>query len=146
MPRYFSETAWKSEKVDAIKPVEWKPEYAWLYALSLADGTFEAAPKRVWSEAYSFTRADWDVVKVGRLLDELERVGLLIRRTDEHGKVWGKWVGAEKFLPSEARCKALRLKTGRKDLFEGAAATEQLRSSYGAATQQLRSSYNMILI
>ncbi len=115
--RLFSESAWKSEKIDKIEPVQWRAEYAWLYSIALADGTFEAAPKLVWSAAYAHARPDWDSSKVGELLDELERVGLLERATDENGKVWGHWVGSEPFLPSPERIKKSRYKVGRGDLF-----------------------------
>lgn len=137
MARVFSEAAWKSEKIDNIQPVEWRPEYAWLYSLALADGTFEAAPKLVWSAAYACVRPDWNITKVGQLLDELVRVGLLIRTQDETGKVWGRWVGSEKFLPTPERCKTKRYKTGRRDLFTNdGAAPPQHQDGTAAAPPQ----------
>jgi hypothetical protein len=115
--RVFSESAWRSEKVLNIQPASWIPEYSWLYSLALADGTFEAAPRLVWMTAY-VGRPDWTVEQVSKLLDELERVGLLERRADENGKVWGRWVGSEKFLPTNTQIEQCRYKTGRGDLFE----------------------------
>jgi|ERR1700723_2212977 len=64
-----------SDKIDNINPVSWRPEYAWLYPIALADGTFEAAPKLVWGKAYAVVRPDWNIEQVGQLLDEFERVG-----------------------------------------------------------------------
>jgi hypothetical protein len=116
MARVFNEAAWKSDKVLNIQPAEWIPEYAWLYSIALVDGTFEASPRLIWMAAYA-GRLDWDASKVGQLLDELERVGLLARTKDETGKVWGRWVGSEKFLPSKAHVDSHRYKKGRSDLF-----------------------------
>jgi hypothetical protein len=134
--RVFSETAWKSEKIDNIKPVEWRAEYAWLYSIAMADGTFEAAPKQIWAAAYAVVRPDWDTGKVIALLDELERVGLLERKTDEHGKVWGRWTGAQQWLPKKEYVKAHRYKTGRSDLFSDGAAPEQPERSASATLAQ----------
>jgi len=114
--RVFNECAWKSEKVLNIKPAEWIPEYSWLYSIALADGTFEASPRQIWMAAYAL-RPDWTIDKVGKLLDELERVGLLERATDENGKVWARWIGSEKFLPTKESMEAHRYKQGRFDLF-----------------------------
>jgi hypothetical protein len=129
MARLFYENAWKSDKVLSIQPAEWVSEYAWVYSIATADGTFEASPRLIWMAAYA-GRPDWTPEKVARLLDEFERVGLLVRAKDENGKIWGQWVGSEKFLPSEERCKTARYKVGRRDLFKGAArsSTEQQRA------------------
>jgi hypothetical protein len=51
------------------------------------------------------------------LLDEFERVGLLRRAKDEDGRIWGYWVGSDKFGPTMATIKQARYKTGRLDLF-----------------------------
>jgi hypothetical protein len=138
MARVVSEKIWSSQKVRTITPEEWQPEYSWLLPIAAADGTFEADPHLVWAQAYSCNRRKWDTEKVGRLLDELERVGLLQRARDETGKVWGRWVGSEKFLPTKERCKTNRYKTGRGDLFETSdgAAPEQRQESDGAAPAQ----------
>ncbi|SRR6266481_2515287 len=138
MARVFSEAAWKSDKIFNIQPVEWRAEYSWIYSIALADGTFEASHRLVWSAAYATVRPDWDIDKVGKLLDELERVGLLQRTVADDGKVWGRWVGSEKFLPTEERCKTHRFKTGRRDLFKGSAgaAPEQHHDSAVAAPEE----------
>jgi len=136
MARVFSEAAWKSDKIFNIQPVEWRAEYAWLYSIALADGTFEASPRLVWMAAYASVRPDWEVDRIVRLMDELERVGLLQRTQDEQGKVWGWWVGSEKFLPTPERCETKRYKTGRRDLF---------KVSDGAAPPQHRGSPAKVL-
>jgi hypothetical protein len=164
MARVFSEAAWKSDKIFNIQPVEWRAEYSWIYSIALADGTFEASHRLVWSAAYATVRPDWDIDKVGKLLDELERVGLLQRTAADDGKVWGRWVGSEKFLPTKERCASHRFKTGRVDLFDidnsaeaswrktrradasrangkmNGAAPEQLHDSTTPAPEQQRSS------
>jgi hypothetical protein len=119
--RMFSgDAVWHSEKINNIQPVAWRAEFAWLYSLALADGTFEAEPRLVWSTAYAYNRPDWTVAKVGKLLDEFERVGLLERTRTSDGKVWGRWVGA-KLLPTAKTIAQSRLKVGRGDLFESGA-------------------------
>jgi hypothetical protein len=118
MARVVSEKLWTSEKLRYVQPPEWRSEYAYLLPISLADGTFECDPHRIWSQAYSYLREDWNAEKVGRLLDEFCRVGLLWRAEDENGRLWGFWVGSEKFLPSKERCKKKRYRVGRADLFE----------------------------
>jgi hypothetical protein len=130
MARVFSEAAWKSDKVLGISPAEWIPEYSWLYSIALVDGTFEATPRQLWMAAY-VGRPDWTPEKVGLLLDELERVGLLRRAKDENSKVWGWWVGSERFLPSKEHVDSHRYKRGRRDLFP-----QERRSSAGAAPEQ----------
>jgi hypothetical protein len=138
MARVVSEKIWSSQKVRNINPEEWQPEYSWLLPIAAADGTFEADAHLVWAQAYSCNRRQWNTENVGRLLDELERVGLLQRADDENGKVWGRWVGSEKFLPSKERCRTNRYKTGRGDLFEASdgAAPAQRQESDVAATAQ----------
>jgi hypothetical protein len=115
--RVFSETAWGSEKIGKIEPSEWRAEYAWLYSIAMVDGTFIAEPARIWAAAYALVRPGWDVAKVGQLLDEFQRVGLLERAKAEDGKTWGRWVGSENFQPKPERIKKAGYKQGRPDLF-----------------------------
>ena len=67
---------------------------------------------------------DWNVDRVLKLLTELERVGLLERRTDGDGRVWGHWVvpinpetGEPEFEQSPERMATAHYKKGRRDLF-----------------------------
>jgi hypothetical protein len=83
--------------------------------LAFVDGTFEADARSIWSRAYAYGRPDWDADKVAKLLDEFERVGLLQRTKDEDGRVWGFWVGSDKFLPAPAHRE--RYKAGKRALF-----------------------------
>jgi len=132
--RIFSEDAWKSDKISKIVPSSWRPEYAWLYSIALADGTFEADAHKVWVSAYACVRPDWTCAKVEKLLKEFERVGLLRFATDENGKLWAEWIGSGKFLPTPERCKTNRYKTGRSDIFSDGAATAQRQLGVGVGS------------
>jgi hypothetical protein len=118
---FNGDRAWKSDKLKAL-PGGLAAEYAWVYSCALADGTFECDPERVYSDAYSFCRKGWTVGKVEKMLDEFERVGLLLRRKDVNGKVWGYWVGCEQELPSPSE--KIKLKIGKGFLFETLEAIE----------------------
>lgn len=96
------EALWRSDKLNKVEPLEFRAEYANLLPLALADGSFESNPKRVWSDVYSYNRPDVTVDLVEDILKEFERVGLLVQKTDETGKLWGKWVGIESRLPSDS--------------------------------------------
>lgn len=93
---------WRSDKLALVKPPSYRAEYANMIPLALADGTFECNPRRVWADVYSYNRPDITVEMVEDMLNEFEKVGLLSRKGDEKGKVWGFWVGIEKRLPSES--------------------------------------------
>ena len=101
------EALWRSDKLAQVEPPKFRAEYANLVPLALANGTFEATARRVWSSVYSFNRPDVPTAElVEQLLDELERVKLLFRWTDPPtGKVWGFWVGIDKpgRLPGRSR-------------------------------------------
>lgn len=100
------EGLWRSDKVAEINP-EWiKAEYANLVPLALANGTFEANPRRIWSTVYSYNRSEITLKQVEEVLAEFERVKLLFRWTDvSTGKQWGYFVGIEKpgRLPAPSR-------------------------------------------
>ncbi len=77
-----------------------------LIPLALANGTFEAGPRRIWSTVYSYNRPDVTEADVAQMLAEFERVKLLFRWIDSaSGKVWGYWIGIEKpgRLPGKSR-------------------------------------------
>ena len=94
---------WRSDKLSKVEPPPYRAEYANLIPLALADGYFECNPRRVWADVYSYNRSDITVQIVEDILDEFERVGLLSRKSDEKGKVWGFWTGIESRLPCESQ-------------------------------------------
>ena len=100
------EGVWRSDKVAQVQPPSWRAEFANLIPLALANGTFEAVPRRVWSTVYSYNRPDVTPEAVEQILAEFERVKLLFRWTDTTtGKVWGFWVGIDRpgRLPGKSR-------------------------------------------
>ena len=117
---FNGDKAWRSDKLKQLRePLA--AEYAWMYPIALADGTFEADPEKIWSDAYSYNRKGWNSKKIAKLLDEFEKSGLLLRTKGADGKVWGFWVGSESELPSESD--ARKLKKGKKFLFDMAGLT-----------------------
>lgn len=98
---------WTSEKLRAVEPEEYRPEYANLIPLALANGSFECEPIRVQRDVYFYLRPSLSLADVNSILKELERVRLLFRWKDEVGKTWGYWVGieADGLLPSDSKMK-----------------------------------------
>ncbi len=117
MPKrmFNGDKAWKSDKLRQL-PDRYVAEYAWMYSVALADGTFEAAPERILSDAYSYSRKGWTIKKLCKVLSEFEKVGLLQRKKDSEGKVWGFWVGSDSELPPESE--RHKYKQGKRYLFE----------------------------
>jgi hypothetical protein len=102
------EGLWRSDKLARVEPPRWRAEFANLLPLAFANGVFEANPRRIWATAYSYNRADVVPEEVEAILNELERVKMLFRWSDQGtGKVWGYWVGSERpgRLPSPSRLK-----------------------------------------
>ena len=100
------EGLWRSDKLGQIQAVWIKAEYANLVPLALANGSFEANPRRIWSTVYSYNRPEITLEQVEQILAELERVKLLFRWNDgPSGKEWGYFVGIEKpgRLPAPSR-------------------------------------------
>ena len=100
------EGLWRSDKLLEVRPAWIKPEFANLLPLALANGTFEANPRRIWSTVYGYNRPEITVAQVEEILAEFERVKLLFRWTDqETGKIWAYWMGIEKpgRLPAPSR-------------------------------------------
>jgi len=100
------EGMWKSDKLSHVEPPRRRSEYANLLPLALANGVFEANPRRIWSTVYSYNRPDVPAEEVEQILEEFERVKLLFRWIErETGKVWGFWVGIDKpgRLPGKSR-------------------------------------------
>lgn len=101
------EGIWRSDKLARVEP-EWvRAEYANLIPSALANGVFEANPRRVWSQVYSYNRPEIDLEDVEMILGAFKKVGLLFSWLDPSGKVWGFWVGIEKSgrLPPPSRLK-----------------------------------------
>jgi hypothetical protein len=98
------EAIYGSDKLAGVA-LEYKAEYANLIPLALANGSFEASPRRVWSKVYAYNRPEVTLEHVEKILAELERVKLLFRWADSTGKQWGYWVGIDKKgrLPSQSR-------------------------------------------
>ena len=94
---------WRSDKLTQVQPPSYRAEYANMIPLALADGYFECNPRRVWADVYSYNRPDITVQIVEDILDEFERVGLISRKSDEKGKIWGFWTGIESRLPCESQ-------------------------------------------
>lgn len=108
------EALWRSDKLRLV-PVEFRAEYANLIPLAEADGTFEANCRKVWSDVYSYNRDDITSDLVEDILAAFEKAGMLIRKTDENGKLWGKFVGIETRLPADSQ--KGRYKQGKAQLF-----------------------------
>ena len=97
---------WRSDKLSLVEPPSRRAELANLVPLALANGVFEANPRRVWSSVYSYNRPDVSADDVGQILAEFERAKLLFRWTEPAtGKVWGYWIGIDKpgRLPGKSR-------------------------------------------
>jgi hypothetical protein len=103
---------WRSDKLRQVQPESFRAEYANIYPLALANGSFECAPERVWYEVYAYNRPSITAENVRAILDEFERVKLLFRWHDASNKQWGYWVGCEKTLPTPAQISQSRYKAG----------------------------------
>lgn len=138
MSRVIKDNVYHSNKVSNIQPKEWRPEYSWLLPLSYVDGTFEAEVQNVWARAYAYSRPDWSTEKVAQLLAEFERVGLLQRTKDEHGRVWGFWTGSDNFTPPPSQ--RSHYKQGKRDLFTDKvrAGLEQVSTNSRAGLEQVQ--------
>lgn len=97
------EALWRSNKLSQVQPLSFRPEYANIIPLAEADGTFEADVRRVWADVYSYNRPDVTLETVEKMLNEFERVGMLVRKSDEKGKIWGIFIGIESRLPAKSQ-------------------------------------------
>lgn len=98
---------WKSKKLLQVEPESFRPEFANLIPLALANGTFECDARVIWSHVYSYNRPTFTPQMVNAMLDELERVKILFRWKTPDGGTWGTWVGNQKpgRLPSRSDIK-----------------------------------------
>jgi hypothetical protein len=129
------EALWRSNKLNQVQPLNFRAEYANLIPLAEADGTFEADPRRVWADVYSFNRPDVRVGQVEDILKAFEKAGMLVRKTDENGKIWGKFMGIETRLP--AKSLRGRYKQGKADLFNGIDGTQDKVKSASRGGQEV---------
>jgi hypothetical protein len=139
--RVLNERVWHSEKLRKVQPPTWIPEYAWLVSIACVDGTFELDAHDIWAKAYACNRSDWTPEQVGKLLDEFERVGLLIRKTDENGKIWGFWTGSDNFQPPPSM--KHHFKKGKRSLFGDGkpSATQGADKSYTRSSPGIDQTY-----
>lgn len=102
-----------SEKIAAVQSPSYRAEFAYLLTFALADGTFEADPRLIWTKYYAFNREDITQETIAAILAEYERVDLL-RRWKVENKTWGWWVGNDKpgRLPKPSDVKAGRYGVG----------------------------------
>jgi hypothetical protein len=136
------EGLWFSKKLSRVQPPSFRPEYANMLPLALANGTFECSPREVWSKVYSFNRPEIKPETVSKILDEFEHQKLLFRWLDETGREWGYWVGIEKRgrLPSDSRQKDGHEKKGIPvpiDLLSKFLVNHNDTNGYTVATQQV---------
>jgi hypothetical protein len=98
---------WTSDKLLQVEPESFRAEFANLVPLSLANGSFECDPRKIWTRVYAYNRPSFTLDMVAAMLKELERVKMLFRWTEADGKVWGNFVGINKpgRLPSRSDIK-----------------------------------------
>jgi hypothetical protein len=94
-----------SEKLTKVDPPKYRAEFSLLLTLALANGVFEADPRKVWAKLYAFNRPDLTPEMTAEMLDQYEKAKMLFRWKAEDEKLWGYWVGIEKRgrLPGESR-------------------------------------------
>jgi hypothetical protein len=94
---------WSSDRVEKCKP-EFRYEYAWLYGLADARGSFELTTTHKIHHRVAAIRPDLTIQKLEDVLAEFERVGLLFT-WEAQGKRWGHWVGSTNpgRLPSQSK-------------------------------------------
>jgi hypothetical protein len=112
------EALWRSNKMLKVKH-EYRGEYANIIPLAEADGTFQADARKVWAEVYSYNRSSWSIDLVEDMLQSFEDAGMLVRKQDEKGITWGRFVGIETRLPPESHRE--RYKQGNTNIFNNVA-------------------------
>lgn len=85
---------WNSDKLAAC-PEDVILEYAWLYGLADANGSFELNFRSIWSRV-SAIRPKLKLAKLERVFEEFERHGLLFVWIGENGKRFGHWTGSDR--------------------------------------------------
>ena len=84
---------WGSDKLAAC--AEWaQGEYAWLYGLADASGSFEMTNIRVIWGRVAAIRHNLSIERLAQVFDEFHDKGLLFL-WDENGKRYGHWTGSD---------------------------------------------------
>jgi hypothetical protein len=91
---------WSSDKLFACTK-EARREYAWLYGLADAHGSFELTNLRVVHGRVAAIREDLSIEQLGRVFDEFHDKGLLFT-WDQSGKRYGHWTNCESRLPPKS--------------------------------------------
>lgn len=107
------EGVWTSDKIREVKK-EFRSEYPSWLPLADANGVFEANPGLIWRKVYSYNRPEISVEKVAEILDEFERVGLVVtwkkssqgrKDSKKYEKRYAYFVGIESRLPPKTHRK-----------------------------------------
>lgn len=98
MPKRLLDSAlWRSDRLCRVEPTWMRAEYTNFLPLALANGVFEANPKRIWAEVYSYNRPDITEKDVEEILAAFQRAGMIFCWIDPAtGKPWGFFVGIDK--------------------------------------------------
>jgi len=84
---------WSSDKLAAC--AEWaQAEYAWLYGLADASGSFELTNLRVIWGRVAAIRRNFTIERLEQVFDEFNACGLLFR-WESSGKRYGNWTGSD---------------------------------------------------
>ncbi len=84
---------WGSDKLASC--VEWaQAEYAWLYGLADASGSFELTNLRVIWGRVAAIRHNLTIERLEQIFDQFHEKGLLFR-WEENGKRYGHWTGSD---------------------------------------------------
>jgi len=112
--RIIADVTYRSKKVRAVHPPEFRPEYAWIMPMFADNGVCEYDPGFIWTTAYSLSRPGWTEEQVQTVIDEFVRVGLYLKYEAE-GKAWLYLVGSDKaghLPPPSQRHSTLPLPSG----------------------------------
>jgi hypothetical protein len=126
---------WRSTKLGQVQPPSIRAEVANLIPLASDNGSFRCDPDGIWADVYAFNRPDVTREFVKDILDELERVGILLRFLHQ-GKVYGYWNG----IDAPGRLPSRRWRTAIPNDVLRATIEEHMRSSCATHEVDMRSS------
>lgn len=89
------EALWLSNKL-LLVPERYRAEYANWIPLALANGVFEADPRKIWARVYAYNRPDVSLQHVEKMLVCYEQAKMLFLWKDATGTTWGFWIGIDK--------------------------------------------------